>query len=86
VTAIAYYILTTLDGWRVSARGFAWDFRTQAGAVTFALTMAADYARATGQATSVRLQQPDGSFHELRAYDGAAAMDAPWSPATALAR
>ena len=84
MTAIPYHILPTADGWRVSARGFAWNFRTQPSAVAFALSTAGDYARATGHPTSVRLQQPDGSFRELRAYDGGLAPDVPW--ATALAR
>jgi hypothetical protein len=86
VTAIPYHILPTADGWRVSARGFTWNFRTQSDAVAFALSTADDYTRATGQATSVRLQQPDGRFHELRAYDGGIASDAPWSPTLAVAR
>jgi hypothetical protein len=70
LAAIVYYILPTGTGWRVSARGFTWNFRTREEGVEFALRTARDFAAATGRATSVRLQDGSGPLREVQAFAG----------------
>ena len=68
---VTYDIFANDAAWRVHSRGFAWDFSTGQHAVEFAHDMAEQFARASGQAASVRFQEAGGGFHELRAYEGA---------------
>jgi hypothetical protein len=65
---IPYTLVPTGDGWCLSARGFTWYFASRQKAVAFALTTARDFAQATGQATSVRVQGEDGAMRELRGF------------------
>jgi hypothetical protein len=67
---VTYYIFPNGAGWRVHSRGFVWDFASGPQAVEFASDMAEQFARASGQATSVRFQDEGGGFHELRGYEG----------------
>jgi hypothetical protein len=73
---VAYYIFPHGEGWRVHSRGFTWDFALGAQAVAFASDMAEQYARASGQPTSVRYRDDAGAFHELRAFEATL----PWLP------
>jgi hypothetical protein len=67
---IPYTLVPAGDGWRLGARGFTWYFESRQKAVAFALATARDFAQATGQDTSVRLQGDDGDIRELRAFNG----------------
>jgi hypothetical protein len=67
---VTYYIFPNGAGWRVHSRGFVWDFTSGQQAVEFAGDMAEQFARASGQPTSVRFQDEGGGFHELRSYEG----------------
>jgi hypothetical protein len=73
--AVTFYILPNGQNWRVLSRGFAWDFELAAQAMDFANDMAAQYARASNTAITVRWQDDGGEFHEMRvhAVDDAAA-------------
>jgi hypothetical protein len=77
VAYVPYSITPAGDGWRLGARGFTWYFDSRARAIAFALATARDYAQATGQATSVRVQADDGSVRELRGFGGQARMADP---------
>jgi hypothetical protein len=74
--AVTYYIFPHAGGWRVQSRGFEWDFAQGQEAVAFANDMAEQFARASGEPTSVRFRDDAGQFHELRAYEAAL----PWLP------
>src|SRR5688572_16575925 len=67
---IPYTLVPAGDGWCLSARGFTWHFSSRQKAVAFALTTAREFAQATGQATSVRVQGDDGGMRELRGFGG----------------
>ena len=67
---IPYTLVPSGNGWRLGARGFTWYFESRQKAVAFALATARDFAQATGQATSVRVQGDDGAMRELRAFSG----------------
>jgi hypothetical protein len=67
---IPYVLVPAGDGWRLEARGFTWYFDARQKAIAFALATARDYADATGQATSVRVQADDGGIRELRGFNG----------------
>ena len=67
---IPYTLVPAGDGWRLGARGFTWYFDSRQKAVAFALATARDFAQATGQETSVRVQGDDGAMRELRAFSG----------------
>lgn len=75
---VTYYIFPNGAGWRVHSRGFVWDFSSDSLAVEFASDMAEQFARASGQSTSVRVQDEGGGFHELRGYE----TSPPWLPGT----
>jgi len=70
MACIPYTLVPAGDGWRLGARGFTWYFESRQKAIAFALATARDYAQATGQATSVRMQGDDGGIRELRGFDG----------------
>ena len=70
MACIPYTLVPMGDGWRLEARGFNWYFESRKKAVAFALATASDYARATSQATSVRVQSDDGVTRELRGFTG----------------
>jgi hypothetical protein len=70
VTFIPYHLAPAGNGWRLGARGFTWYFESRSKAVAFALATARDFAQATGQATSVRVEADDGSVRELRSFSG----------------
>jgi len=72
MNATTYYILPTGTGWRVSSRGFTWDFRSEQEATAFALASARDYSNSAGRPTSVRIQRDWGNFVELRTYEATA--------------
>ena len=72
MTCIPYTLAPAGNGWRLEARGFTWYFEARQKAIAFALATASDYARATAQPTSVRVQADDGSVRELRHYSGQA--------------
>ena len=72
MSCIPYTIKPAGNGWRLEARGFTWYFESRQKAVAFALATASDYALATAQATSVRVQADDGAIRELRRYSGQA--------------
>jgi hypothetical protein len=74
VPCIPYTLVPAGDGWRLGARGFTWYFESRQKALAFALSTARDFALATGQATSVRLQGDDGAIRELRGFSGQAPM------------
>ncbi|MGH8030536.1 MAG: hypothetical protein ACREO3_11455 [Arenimonas sp.] len=67
---IPYTLVPAGNGWKLGARGFAWVFESRQKAVAFALATARDFAQATGQDTSVRVQGDDGDIRELRAFTG----------------
>ena len=67
--SIPYVLEPAGHGWRLAARGFIWYFESRLKAIAFALATARDFARATGQATSVRLLE-DGDLRELREFTG----------------
>jgi hypothetical protein len=70
MTCIPYTLEPAGEGWRLGARGFTWYFDSRQKAIAFALATARDFTRATGQATSVRLQDVAGGIRELRGFDG----------------
>ena len=72
MNTITYYILPTGTGWRVSSRGFTWDFRSEQEATAFALSSARNYANSACRPTSVRIQRDRSKFVELRTYEAAA--------------
>jgi hypothetical protein len=72
MACIPYTLEPAGDGWRLGARGFTWYFESRQKAIAFALATARDYAEATGQATSVRMQGDDGDIRELRGFEGRA--------------
>ena len=74
---IPYILEPAGHGWRLAARGFIWYFESRLKAIAFALASARDFARATGQATSVRMLGPDGDLRELRGYNGTAMRSIP---------
>jgi hypothetical protein len=67
---IPYTLVPAGNGWRLGARGFTWYFESRQKAVAFALATARDFAQATGQDTSVRVQGDDGDIRELRTFSG----------------
>ena len=67
---IPYTLVPAGDGWRLGARGFTWYFESRQKAIAFALHTARDFALATGQNTSVRVQTDDGMIRELREFSG----------------
>jgi hypothetical protein len=67
---VVYYVCRTGQGWSVQSRGFSWSFDSCQDATQFAVEMAERYADASGRTTQVRLQDPDGRFHEIRSYGG----------------
>jgi hypothetical protein len=67
---VTYYILRKESGWCVQSRGFHWSFDSCQEASEFAVEMAGHYASASGRATQVRLQDADGTFHEIRCFGG----------------
>jgi hypothetical protein len=69
---VVYYIVPNGQIWRVQSRGFTWEFPTGQQAAEFAVEMADRYAGASGRTTCVRMQTPDGEFHELRRFAGVA--------------
>jgi hypothetical protein len=70
VPCIPYTLVPAGNGWRLAARGFTWYFESRQKALAFALATARDFAQATGQPTSVRVQADDGSIRELRGFGG----------------
>jgi hypothetical protein len=70
VHCIPYTLVPAGNGWRLGARGFTWYFESRQKAIAFALGTARDFAQATGQATSVRVQADDGTLRELRSFSG----------------
>jgi hypothetical protein len=68
VSCIPYTLAPAGVGWSLRARGFTWHFSSLRKAIAFALATARDYAHATGQATSVRMQGDDGGVRELRTF------------------
>jgi hypothetical protein len=77
MSCIPYTLVPAGDGWRLGARGFIWYFESRHKAVAFALATARDFAQATGQATSVRVQGDDGEIREVRAFSGQVRMRDP---------
>jgi hypothetical protein len=72
---VTFDIFPVGAGWRVQSRGFVWLFAHGVEAVEFASDMAAHYARACGQPTSVRYRDDTSDLHELRRFDAG-----PWLP------
>ena len=70
MSSIPYTLVPVGNGWRLTARGFFWYFESRSKAVAFALATARDFAVATGQPTSVRVQADDGGMRELRTFTG----------------
>ena len=68
MSCIPYTLTPAGDGWKLGARGFTWYFESREKAISFALATARDFAQATGQATSVRVQGDDGGIRELRGF------------------
>ena len=68
MTSIPYTLVASGNGWQVVARGFTWHFESRQKAIAFALATARDFAQATGQLTSVRLQGEDGGIRQLREF------------------
>lgn len=72
MACIPYTLVPSGNGWRLEARGFYWYFESRQKAIAFALATASDYARATAQPTSVRVQSDDGVLREMRRFSGQA--------------
>jgi hypothetical protein len=70
VACIPYFLEPVGSGWKLVARGFMWHFESREKAIAFALATARDFAEATGQATSVRVQAEDGGVRQLRDFSG----------------
>jgi hypothetical protein len=86
MTCIPYVLVPAGNGWRLEARGFIWYFESRQKAVAFALATAGDYAKATGQPTSVRVEADDGVVQELRRFSGQARRVDPILAALGVAR